>query len=96
MSIAEGIPRTLPADRELSPASKIEGRSPWALAWQRLRHDRVAIASGVVILLISLMAICAPLDRKSCWPRPQPTIPDNRPHHRRLAASTEQDLPFWD
>ncbi len=75
MSIAEGIPRTLPEDRELSPASKIEGRSPWALAWQRLRHDRVAIASGVVILLISLMAICAPLIAKAVGHGPNQQFP---------------------
>jgi peptide/nickel transport system permease protein len=40
---------------------KIEGRSPWLLAWQRLRRDRVAMISMVVIVLIILMAIFAPL-----------------------------------
>jgi peptide/nickel transport system permease protein len=39
----------------------IEGRSPWRLAWDRLRRDRVAIASATVIVLIALMAILAPL-----------------------------------
>lgn len=39
----------------------IEGRSPWQLAFERLRHDRVAIGSSVVIVLIALMAILAPL-----------------------------------
>lgn len=39
----------------------IEGRSPWVLAWQRLRRDRVAMISLVVIVLIALMAIFAPL-----------------------------------
>jgi peptide/nickel transport system permease protein len=39
----------------------IEGRSPWVLAWQRLRHDRVAMISLVVICLIGLVAIIAPL-----------------------------------
>jgi peptide/nickel transport system permease protein len=39
----------------------IEGRSPWLLAWQRLRRDRVAMISLVVIVLIVLMAIFAPL-----------------------------------
>jgi ABC-type dipeptide/oligopeptide/nickel transport system permease subunit len=38
----------------------IEGRSPWLLAWQRLRRDRVAMISLVVIVLIVLMAIFAP------------------------------------
>ncbi|MEW1953564.1 ABC transporter permease [Terrabacter sp. NPDC080008] len=39
----------------------IEGRSPWLLAWQRLRRDRVAMISLVVIVLIVLMAVFAPL-----------------------------------
>ncbi|HYK70021.1 MAG TPA: ABC transporter permease, partial [Streptosporangiaceae bacterium] len=42
-------------------AKKIEGRSPWVLAWRRLRRDRAAmIALGVVVLIV-LMALCAPL-----------------------------------
>ncbi|MGH9068856.1 MAG: ABC transporter permease, partial [Acidimicrobiales bacterium] len=36
-------------------------RGPWQLAWARLRHDRVAIASFVVICIIALLAIIAPL-----------------------------------
>jgi ABC-type dipeptide/oligopeptide/nickel transport system permease subunit len=43
------------------PAKKIEGRSPWALAWDRLRRDKVAMFSLLVIVLIALMAIFAPL-----------------------------------
>ena len=39
----------------------IEGRSPWALGWQRLRRDRVAMISLVIIGLIVLLAIFAPL-----------------------------------
>jgi peptide/nickel transport system permease protein len=42
-------------------AGAIEGRSPWQLAWARLRRDRVAIACTVVIVLIALVAIVAPL-----------------------------------
>jgi peptide/nickel transport system permease protein len=43
------------------PEREIEGRSPWRLAFDRLRHDRVAIASAVVIVLVALMAIFAPV-----------------------------------
>jgi peptide/nickel transport system permease protein len=44
------------------PAGKgIQGRTPLQLVLARLRTDRVAIASIIVILLIVLMAICAPL-----------------------------------
>ena len=47
---------------EIAPGAKaIEGRSPWQLAFARLRRDRVAVGSAVVIGLIVLMAICAPL-----------------------------------
>jgi len=48
---------------EAAPAGPktIEGRSPWQLALARLRRDRVAVGSAVVIGLIVLMAICAPL-----------------------------------
>jgi peptide/nickel transport system permease protein len=42
-------------------AAEIQGRSPWQLAWARLRQDRVAIGSSVVIILIALAAILAPL-----------------------------------
>ena len=40
---------------------RIEGRSPWQLAWERLRRDRVAMGSLVVIVGIVLMALLAPV-----------------------------------
>jgi peptide/nickel transport system permease protein len=39
----------------------VAGRSPLELAWARLRRDRVAIVTGVVIVLIVLAAVTAPL-----------------------------------
>ncbi|HYU66788.1 MAG TPA: ABC transporter permease [Jatrophihabitantaceae bacterium] len=39
----------------------VAGRSPWQLGWDRLRRDRVAIGSAVVILLLVAIAIAAPL-----------------------------------
>ncbi|HXN05139.1 MAG TPA: ABC transporter permease [Candidatus Acidoferrum sp.] len=42
-------------------AKEIQGRSPMQLAWARLRRDRVAIGSFVVIILITLVAILAPV-----------------------------------
>jgi len=45
-------------------ARKIEGRSPWRLAFERLRRDRASMISLVVIVLIVLMAIFAPLVAK--------------------------------
>ena len=44
-----------------APAQVIQGRSPWALAWRRLRQDKVAVASLIVILLLALLAIFAPV-----------------------------------
>jgi peptide/nickel transport system permease protein len=44
-----------------APAQVIQGRSPWALAWRRLRQDKVAVASLVVIILLALLAILAPV-----------------------------------
>jgi peptide/nickel transport system permease protein len=40
---------------------KIEGRSPWRLAYERLRADRAAVISLVTIILIVLCAIFAPV-----------------------------------
>ncbi|HEX5088671.1 MAG TPA: ABC transporter permease [Nocardioides sp.] len=39
----------------------VVGRGPWSLAWRRLRSDKVAISSFVVIVLMVLFAVCAPL-----------------------------------
>jgi peptide/nickel transport system permease protein len=41
--------------------TRIQGRSPWQLAWERLRRDRIAMISLAVILLIVLFAVLAPL-----------------------------------
>jgi peptide/nickel transport system permease protein len=42
-------------------ARTIEGRSPLRLAFARLRRDRVAVASAVVILLLVVVALGAPV-----------------------------------
>lgn len=46
---------------EDAPVEAIEGRSQWQLTWRRLRADKVAVASIVVIILICAAALCAPL-----------------------------------
>ncbi len=46
---------------EAAPARAIEGRSPWQLTWRRLRSDRVAVASAIVIVLLCIVALLAPL-----------------------------------
>lgn len=42
-------------------AKVIQGRSPWRLAYERLRRDRAALVSAAVIVLIIAMAIAAPV-----------------------------------
>lgn len=42
-------------------AAPVQGRGPWELAWRRLRRDRVAMASAVVVLLVTAVALAAPL-----------------------------------
>ncbi|GLY78236.1 ABC transporter permease [Actinoallomurus iriomotensis] len=60
----------LEAEASVPPASeepdgrKIEGRSPWQLAWARLRKDKAAMISVVVIVLLIVMALLAPLIAK--------------------------------
>jgi ABC-type dipeptide/oligopeptide/nickel transport system permease subunit len=50
-------------DPEVFPdgEQQFEGRTPWRLAWQRLRKDRVSMVSLGFILVLFLVAICAPL-----------------------------------
>jgi peptide/nickel transport system permease protein len=45
---------------ESAPEQAIEGRSQWQLTWRRLRHDKVAVGSGIVILAMVALAIAAP------------------------------------
>jgi peptide/nickel transport system permease protein len=46
----------IPVGRKL-----IQGRSPWQLAWERLRKDRAAIVAAATIAVIVLLALLAPL-----------------------------------
>ena len=39
----------------------IEARSLGQIAWMRLKRDRVAMTSGVIVLLLILWAVVAPL-----------------------------------
>ncbi|HEU4425860.1 MAG TPA: ABC transporter permease [Pilimelia sp.] len=41
-------------------AAGIQGRSPWQLAWARLRRDPVAVGSATVLVLLAAMALAAP------------------------------------
>ncbi|MGB8652747.1 MAG: ABC transporter permease [Mycobacteriales bacterium] len=43
------------------PAISIEGRSLGQIAWMRLKRDKVAMAGGVVILVLVFIAVFAPM-----------------------------------
>lgn len=43
------------------PAARIQGRSPWYLAWLRLRRNKVALAFGVLFVSIVVFCLVAPL-----------------------------------
>jgi peptide/nickel transport system permease protein len=45
--------------RKITTRTSIVGRSLWSIAWRRLRKDKVAMAAGVVIILLVLIAIFA-------------------------------------
>jgi oligopeptide/dipeptide ABC transporter ATP-binding protein len=57
----DGLSLTQEGQTSTGPARKVELRSPWTLAYQRLRRDRAAIASAAVLLAIVLFALLAPL-----------------------------------
>jgi peptide/nickel transport system permease protein len=48
------------ASVEGAPEHAVEGRSQWQLTWRRLRSDKVAITSMIVIVVMVALAIAAP------------------------------------
>ena len=59
-----GMSETLIEEGDAPASKKIEGRSPWRLAYERLRHDRAAKIALATILVIVLLAILAPVFAK--------------------------------
>ncbi|WP_431042040.1 ABC transporter permease [Streptomyces sp. P1-3] len=43
------------------PEKEIQGRSPGRIAWMRLKRDKVALAGGIIVILLILVAVFAPL-----------------------------------
>jgi peptide/nickel transport system permease protein len=58
MSLITGLEAA--AEEVGKDAAVVEGRSQWQLTWRRLRHDKVAIAALLVILVMIVLAIGAP------------------------------------
>lgn len=52
---------TEPKDIESDLTSAVSARSPFQLVWARLKRDRTAMVSVIVIVLVTLVAIAAPL-----------------------------------
>jgi peptide/nickel transport system permease protein len=46
------------------PSSEVIGRSPWQIFWRRFRADRVAFVGVAFIVLLTTLAVCAPLVAK--------------------------------
>jgi peptide/nickel transport system permease protein len=51
----------VPTSNASDEPDAIRGRSPWQLAWVRLRHDKVAVVSSAIIGLVVLLAVFAPV-----------------------------------
>jgi peptide/nickel transport system permease protein len=59
-----------------APTGAIEGRSPWRLAWDRLRRDPAAIGSAAVIVLLAAAAVAAPAIAHAVGHGPNDQYPD--------------------
>ena len=59
-----GMSETLVEEGDAPASKKIEGRSPWRLAYERLRRDRAAKIALATILVIVLLALLAPVFAK--------------------------------
>ena len=55
---AEAVP-TAPVDPAGPGAKKVEGRSLKQIAWSRLKQDKVALAGGITVVVLVLIAVFA-------------------------------------
>jgi peptide/nickel transport system permease protein len=58
--VGEELAETPGSPKSGTPGKAIQGRSLGQIAWGRLKRDRVAMAGGVVVILLILVAIFAP------------------------------------
>lgn len=65
MSVGEGardLSAVVDVPERVAPGEPVvAARSPWQIAWRRLRRDRVALTGAGFIVLLILFALCAPL-----------------------------------
>ncbi len=52
-------PQSLPS-AEVTPDQLEQGSSPWRDAWARLRKNRLAVAGGIVLLVLTALCVCGP------------------------------------
>src|SRR5262245_27231639 len=67
----------------------IQGRSLGQIAWMRLKRDKVAMAGGIVVLLLIIGAIAAPLIVGLLG------HPPDEPHYDQVDISTTLPLHGW-
>jgi peptide/nickel transport system permease protein len=54
-------PSTVPGIPPVPEGVPVEGRSPWYLAYRRLRRNRIALAFGALFVVIVIFCLAAPL-----------------------------------
>ncbi|MEO6873747.1 MAG: ABC transporter permease [Opitutaceae bacterium] len=52
-------PKTLPS-ADVTPEQLEQGSSPWHDAWSRLRKNKLAVAGGLLLLVLTLLCVCGP------------------------------------
>ena len=81
---AEAIGTGNEAPGGIQAPPEVVGRSPWEIFWRQFKRDRWAIAGGVIVILMILLAIFAPVFAK---------ITHHGPNDVNLSALDEFGLP---
>ena len=76
------VEATAASEAVLAGGGQIEGRSLGQIAWRRLRRDKVAMAGGVVVVLLVLSAVFTPACTKYYDIAPHQAEQDREPAHR--------------
>jgi ABC-type dipeptide/oligopeptide/nickel transport system permease subunit len=76
MSVTDVGAELPPEVTDVPGGGGIEGRSPWRLAWDRMRRDRAAMVALVFLVLLLVAAVAAPL--LDSWIGWSPTVADRQ------------------
>lgn len=77
------------ADIGLQGPKDVIGRSPWEIFWRQFRRDRWALAGGVMVVIMIVLAITAPIFAKVVGHGP------NQVNLKALDQFGLQGAPFW-